>query len=252
MPYGRYSRRRFSRRRKATIPGSIRQVRPGAIDNNGAYAYRRGACKQLIHLHPPASAGDASLRFANTTPLVITGGAASNQTAQFLNGIGQQTGVNNRLNNRIFMRYLMIRGVATGGDTDVPLRQNLRLLVVYSPISRGAAPLTEDILGPFSTLGFRPDEHKTSIQVLYDTTWVSVPNYEYNGTSVASQFSVSSNRLFQLKIPIFRTATYNGIGSTSADVETGSLWLVALADVVAAATQPRFFFRFKLSFTDLD
>lgn len=133
-----------------------------------------------------------------------------------INGIAQGTDYNQRIGREIFQKSLYLRmfgADVTGTSTQV------RVMLVFDKQTNGVLPLISDILTSVSLLACNNLNNRERFVTISDKQFIT------SGTNAGPSNSFMNNKYKKIRLPV----TFNNTGSTIADINTGALYLVIIA-----------------------
>lgn len=193
-----------------------------------------------------APAGSPERKFLDVT---VVDDTSINEDGTFilLNGMAQGTSQSTRVGNKMTMTSIQCRYNVYNGTTQtnsVPVR----ILIIYDTQTNALAPAVNDILSD-TTAARRVTSpmnlaNRDRFKIIHEHTWVP-GHYIDPVDSIGFQ---DFNKIYK-KIRL-DTIFNNTSGGTVADIQTGSLYCLILADSAAGTGSPRWQATFRLRYID--
>lgn len=171
-------------------------------------------------------------QFANPTTSDVVGQVV------LLNGITQGVDQNNRVGNRVRMKYARIRiNLSQASNTPASIRESMhRIIIFIDKQANGALPASSDLL---TTTGATAEEYlspikiqsKKRFQILYDR----YHTLQVHGGSVNVPQTTSIEIKLKLKKKIVQ---YKGTTNGITDLQTNSLLFLHVCDTSSGAVNP--------------
>lgn len=152
------------------------------------------------------------------------------QFTQLVAGITQGSGVSNRIGNEIVVKSIQIRGHCTASLTTV-LNHN-RLIILVDKQPNGATPAFTDIYNTASCDSLPRVDIQDRFYILKEY-YFPLEGYA-TGTLTAG--GVASSYLIDDVIPCYVPIVYGASTGGVADLKSGNILAVQIADTAAAAT----------------
>lgn len=246
MPSRIVYRSKRSRRTSSVVPGGYtKRVKKGAKSNAPVYAYQppKVALRKLIHhasIVPTLRVNNASIVY----PTALSSFCC-------LNAITQDTGVEFRTNNKVYMKDLQLvwgHGVTSPSSTTF----YYSVSVVYDRESRGSSPLIGDIYDTAAYDSLQRFDTRDRFDIVYRKVVACCPEFCWNGASMYPQAGLSWTRNFSELIPVNRMTCYIDPAGVSSSVLKGTLWLITHGNLSSGASNPSVFFSSRLTFIDVE
>lgn len=242
--YGRNVRARYNR------PLGILRGRVVRRYGSGRGPFRTGGFNAIragrSMLNTPA--GRPERKFLDTT---IADDTSINNAGTFilLNGMAQGTSQSTRIGNKFTMVSIQARFAVYNGTTQtgsIPVR----VMVFYDTQANAAAPTVGDLLSDTTAARYVTSPmnlaNRDRFRIIYQRTWI--PGMALSGIAEeAIGFHDYSDMYKKIRLD---TVCNNTSGGTVADIQSGSLYCLVIADSPAGTGSPRWQTTFRLRYVD--
>lgn len=162
----------------------------------------------------------------------VSGVSNATGSIVLINGSATGTDYTNRIGRKTINRSILLRFTVTPLSTTTrPSGDCLRVMLIYDTQTNSAAPIITDILNAASIQSPMNLNNRDRFQVLMDK------HYPMNPDAYAAGAVTSGNPVLrQIKIykKMWKETIYSGTTAAVGSVQSGALWLVALAQQNAA------------------
>lgn len=248
---GSYPGRRFFRRRAtpSVAGGATKSVAQSTSRNAPIYAHQpvRVAHRKLMKIVPIVSTPPINL-LINSALVGIPGALA---TAIPINAIEQNTGLDKRSANKVWMQELQVsHHVSTIPASDQMIRYTM--MVFYDRESRGSTPSLTDVINSADAMALQNVLSRERFDILYRQVITFAMQPTYDGTGVSNRISNGFAKIHSVKIPIYRGAVYNAATASVGAIDKGTLWLVFFNNTAPAGGNASVNVCHRLTFVDID